>query len=192
MDGSLTRLRLSGLRAPRRRLWLADDERAPLRPLRPFRHRQPLPAHARPPDPTDVRVAAAGEADDRGPCRGPRLALSGLASRAASCPTWRARSRPSGAARPRGRPTASPAWRPLLELQRAEGLEPAAAARGNETLRSWAMRSTQRLGTGGRNEGRGVRHARLSLRRTGLATPGGRTARRSSPSRCGSCRRAPR
>jgi hypothetical protein len=42
VDVSFMRLQLSGLRQPRRRLWLADDERAALRALRAPRLRQPL------------------------------------------------------------------------------------------------------------------------------------------------------
>ena len=53
--------------------------------------------------------------------------LSRLASRAAPGATRRARGRPSGAARPRWRAAAGAARRPLRELQRAEGVEPAAA-----------------------------------------------------------------
>ena len=99
VDGSLTRLRLSGLRAPHRRLRLAHDERAPLRPLRSPGLRQPLPAHARPSGAADVGLATAGEADGRGPRRGPRLdaVRAGIASRtrcdpASSRPTIRCRS----------------------------------------------------------------------------------------------------
>lgn len=127
VDGSLTRLRLPGLRCPHWRLRLADDERATLRSLRPSRLREPLPPHARPPDPKDVRLATTGEADGRGACRPSRLDVSWLASRPAPGATRRARSRPSGPTRPRGRTAARPARRPLRELQRAEGLEPAAA-----------------------------------------------------------------
>ena len=72
-------------------------------------------------------VATAGEADGRGLGRASRLDLSGLASPAAPGATRRARGRPSGAARPRWRAAAGSAGRPLLELQRAQGPEPAAA-----------------------------------------------------------------
>ena len=64
----------------------------------------------------------------------PRLDLPGLASRGAPGATRRARGRPSRAARPRWRAAAGSAGRPLLELQRAEGAEPAAAL----SLVSWA------------------------------------------------------
>jgi hypothetical protein len=56
-NGPFPRLRLSRLRAPRCHLWLADDERALLRPLRPAGLRQPLPADARPPGAADVGLA---------------------------------------------------------------------------------------------------------------------------------------
>jgi hypothetical protein len=74
---SFPRLCPSGLRGPRWRLRLADDERAPLQPLRSSWFRQPLPPHARPSGATEVGLATAGEADRRGPYRGPRLALPG-------------------------------------------------------------------------------------------------------------------
>ena len=143
VDATLPRLCLSGLQAPHRRLRLAHDERAPLRPLRPPELRQPLPAHTRPPGPTQQRMAAPGEADGRGPRGGPRLALPGLASRTASGAARRARGRPSGAARPRGRAAASTARCPLRELQRAQGPEPAAALRralawGTHMAQTWA------------------------------------------------------
>ncbi len=57
VDGTLSGLRLSGLRAPRWRLRLAHDERVTLRPLRPPGLRQPLPAHTRPPGQADERLA---------------------------------------------------------------------------------------------------------------------------------------
>ena len=88
VDGSRTCLCLSGLRGPRWRLWLAHEERAALRSLWPPGLRQPLPAYARPPDPKDVSLATAGEADGRGPRGAPWLALPGLASRTTSGPTW--------------------------------------------------------------------------------------------------------
>ena len=78
---------------------------------------------------SDIGLATTGEADGRGACRGPGLALSGLAPRAASGPTRRARGRPSGAAGPRWRAAAGTAGGALLGLQRAEGVEPAAAVR---------------------------------------------------------------
>jgi hypothetical protein len=127
VDGPLPRLCLPWLRGPHRHLRLAHDERAALRPVWPTGLREPLPPHTRPPDPEDVRLATAGEADGRGPRRGPRLALPRLASPAASGNTRRARGRPSGAARPRWRAAAGAARRPLRELQRAEGSESAAA-----------------------------------------------------------------
>jgi hypothetical protein len=129
VDGSLTGLCLSGLRGPHQRLRLAHDERAALRPLRSPGLRQPLPADTRPPDPADERLAMAGEADGRGARRGPRLDLSWLASRGARRATRRARGRPSGAARPRRRAATGAAWCSLRELQRAQGLGPAAAVR---------------------------------------------------------------
>jgi hypothetical protein len=55
VDGSLTRLRLSGLRGAPRVLWLADDERATLRSLRPpgfanrFRRTPTIPSGGRRP-----------------------------------------------------------------------------------------------------------------------------------------------
>ena len=127
MDGALTRLRLSGLRGSSRHLRLADDERAPLRSLRSSWLREPLPEDARPSHATHVGLGSPGEADGRSPRRGPRLALSGLASRVARRPTRRARRGPSGAARSRRRAAAGSARRALFELQRAEGAEPAAA-----------------------------------------------------------------
>ena len=99
VDGSLTRLRLSGLRAPRRRLRLAHDERAALRPLRPSGLRQPLPAHARPSGAAD---AAPGDGWRSGRSRPTSRATAGaaragIASRtrsdpASSRPTIRCRS----------------------------------------------------------------------------------------------------
>jgi hypothetical protein len=53
----------------------------------------------------------------------------GLAPPATRCQTARARGRPSGAARPRWRALAGAARGPLRELQRAEGVESAAAVR---------------------------------------------------------------
>ena len=132
--GTLTGLRLSRLRAPRWHLRLADHERAALRPLRTPGLRQPLPAHARPSGAAHVGLATAGEADRRGPRRGPRLDLSWLAPRTACGATRRARCRPSGAARPRRRAAAGSARRPLRELQRAQGVEPAAAVRRAQEL----------------------------------------------------------
>ena len=66
-------------------------------------------------------------AHGRGPCRAARLALPGLAPRAAPGATRRAGGRPSGAARARWRAVAGAARRPLLERQCPKGLEPAAA-----------------------------------------------------------------
>jgi hypothetical protein len=126
VDGSLAGLRLSGLRDPHGRLRLADDQRASLRPLRPSGLRQPLPAHARPPDPADLGLATAGEADGGSPRRAPRLDLSGLAPRAASGPARRARGRPPRAAHLRRGAATGSAERPMFQLQRAEGVESAA------------------------------------------------------------------
>ena len=124
------------------------------------------------------RLAPAGEADGRGPRRGPRLALPGLASRAAPGATRRARGRPSGAARPRWRAAAGAARRPLRELQRAQGVEPAAAVMtsgGGEAPRasrripwpvSWTAAAT--MSTAGHR--RGVGAGRRS------PAPGGSTA----------------
>ena len=126
-------------------LRLADDERAPLRPLRPPGLRQPLPAHARPPGPADLGLATAGEADGRGLGRAPRLDLPGLASPAAPGATRRARGRPSRAARPRWRAAAGSAGRPLLELQRAEGPEPAAALSPASFVRSAILTAVSRV-----------------------------------------------
>ena len=128
-DGTITGLCLPGLRAPHRFLRLADDERAPLRSLRPAGVRQPLPQDARPSGATDLGVATTGEADGRGPRRTPRLDLPRLASRATSGPTRQARGRPSGAARPRWRAAAGTARRPLLKLLCAQGPEPAEEVR---------------------------------------------------------------
>jgi hypothetical protein len=127
VDDSCTSLRLSGLRASRWRLRLADDERASMRPLRTSGLREPLPPDTRPPHSADSCLATAGEADRRDPRRGPRLALPWLASRAAPGPTRRAGGRPSRAARPRGRAAARATGRALSELQRAQGVEPTAA-----------------------------------------------------------------
>jgi hypothetical protein len=132
VDGALTGLRVSGLRDPRRVMWLAHDERASVRPLRPAGLREPLPAHTRPSGPADHSLATAGEANGRGLGRGPRLELSGLAPPGAPGATRRASGRPSGAARPGRRTDARSAWRPLRELQRAEGAESAAALRPHE------------------------------------------------------------
>ena len=60
VDGSLPRLRMSGLREPHRFLRLADHERAPLRPLWPPGLREPLPRDARPCRPADLRLAPPG------------------------------------------------------------------------------------------------------------------------------------
>ena len=141
MDGTLPRLRLSGLRASHRRLRLAHDERAPLRPLRSPGLRQPLPPHTRPSDPADVSLATTGEAYGRDSRRTSRLGLSWLASRATSGPTRRTRSRPSGAARARWRAFAGAPWRALRELQRAQGALPAAAVRAR---RPWSYKPHRR------------------------------------------------
>ena len=74
--------------------WPTTNERRCDRCGRPgfanrFRHTPDHPVAA------DVGLASAGEADRRGPRRGPWLALPGLASRAASGATRRARGRPS-------------------------------------------------------------------------------------------------
>ena len=153
VDGSLPRLCLPGLRAPRRRLRLAHDERASLRPLWPTRLRQPLPAHARPSDPADERLATPREADGRGARRPVRLALPRLAPRAALGPTRRAHGRPSGGARPRWRAAARSARRAVLDLQRAQGLEPAAAVRQrhphaadvDDRVHVWVTTTTPRM-----------------------------------------------
>ena len=99
VDGSLTGLRLSGLRGTRRRLRLAHDERAPLRPLRPPGLRQPLPAHARPSGPADVAPGdgwRSGRSRPMSPSTA-GAARAGIASRtrsdpASSRPTIRCRS----------------------------------------------------------------------------------------------------
>ena len=140
-DGSFTGLRLSGLRGPRWHLRLAHDERAPLRPLRSAGLRQPLPAHARPSGAADVSLATAGEADGRGPRRGPRLDLSGLASRATPGATGRTGGGPSRAARPRRRAATGAARRALRELQRAQGPEPAAKVTGCQAGGRYTMPS---------------------------------------------------
>ena len=125
-------------------------------------------ADSRPPDPADVGLATAGEADGRGPCRPPWLALSGLAPRAARRATRRARGRPSGAARPRWRATAGKARRPLRELQRAQGIESAAAVRrGADAGRELLFRFVA------------LWHCRADLTIGGLGPPGPRP-------RCGS------
>ena len=81
------------------------------------------------------RLSAEASASAR---RGPRLDLPRLASRATPGPTWRARSRSSRAAGPRWRAAAGAARRPLLELQRAQGPEPAAALTDRHP--TWAPR----------------------------------------------------
>jgi hypothetical protein len=135
-SAALARLCLSRLRDPRRVLRLADDERATLRPLRSSGLRQPLPKDARPSRAADLGLAPAGEADGRGPCGAPWLELPGLASRGASCTTRRARGRPSGATRPRWRASAASPRRAVPELQRTQGVEPAAEVSARGTPRA--------------------------------------------------------
>jgi hypothetical protein len=127
VDGSLTRLRLSRLRAPRCHLWLADDERAALRPLWPPGLRQSLPAHAGPSGAADVGLATAGGAHGRGLGGSARLGLSWLAPGTALRAARRPDGRPSRAAGSRWRAAAGPARRPMRELQRSQGVESAAA-----------------------------------------------------------------
>jgi hypothetical protein len=105
----------------------AGRRRTPLRPLRSPGLRQPLRADARPPDQAHEPLAPTGEADGRGLGGSSRLELPGRASGTAPGATRRARGRPSGAARPRWRTAARSAGRAVLELQRAKGVESAAA-----------------------------------------------------------------
>jgi hypothetical protein len=90
--------------------------------------RLPLPgADACPFDPANVGLETPGEADGRGLGGAARLDLSRLAIPGARRATGRPSSRPSRAARPRWRAAARGGGCPLLELQRAEGAERAAA-----------------------------------------------------------------
>ena len=75
---------------------------------------------------------------------------AGLASRGAPGPTRRAHGRPSGAARPRWRAAAGAARCALRELQRAQGVEPAAAVMGRPWVVRCAILRRQRAARTGR------------------------------------------